>query len=83
MKGSSGLKVEIRVKGQIDQDWADWLGGLAIAYSNDGNTTLTGFLPDQAALYGLLSQLSSLGLQLISVSSEIVNNAGRRKEGKI
>ena len=70
MAASSGLRIEIRVKGHLDMDWSDWLGGLAITCGSDGNTILTGVIPDQAALYGLLSQFSSLGIQLISVLSE-------------
>ena len=66
---NSGLRVEIKVKGQIDKDWSDRLENLAIDYSQDGNTLLSGFIRDQAALYGLLLKLSSLGLSLISVSS--------------
>jgi hypothetical protein len=74
-------QVEIRIKGHIDRDWADWLAGLKITHNADGSTVLKGPVRDQAALYGLLSQLSNLGLQLVSVSSERVNNTGRGKEG--
>jgi hypothetical protein len=70
MTGSNPwLQVEIRVKGQIDRDWSDWLDDLAVAHSEDGNTILSGAVRDQAALYGLLSQLSDMGLSLISLSS--------------
>jgi hypothetical protein len=62
-------EVEIRVRGQIDRDWSDWFGGLTITYTEDGETVLTGSVRDQAALYGLLSRLSRLGLQLNSVTS--------------
>ncbi len=73
------LKVEIRVKGQIDRNWSDWLGGLKITHTADGCTILSGLLRDQAALYGVLSQLSKLGLPLIYVSAE-QNNAKRSRE---
>jgi GTPase len=36
------LKIEVRVKGQIDHGWSDWLGELAISYTDDGNTVLSG-----------------------------------------
>ena len=62
-------QIEIRIKGQIDRDWSDWMGGLAITHSEQGETVLTGSVRDQAALYGLLNRLSDLGLQLNSVSS--------------
>jgi len=63
-------RIEIRVKGQIKQQWSEWFGGLTINYSDPGETTLSGLVPDQAALYGIISRLRDLGLQLTSVSSE-------------
>ena len=62
------MQVEIRIKGQIDSKWSDWLGGVKITPTTDGETILTGQVSDQSALYGLLSSLSRLGLQLVSVS---------------
>ena len=62
-------KVEIKVRGQIDRDWSDCFGGLTITHTENGETVLTGSVRDQAALYGLLSRLSQLGLQLNSVTS--------------
>jgi hypothetical protein len=35
--------------------------------ARDGNTVLSGELPDQAALHGVLAQIESLGLELIAV----------------
>jgi hypothetical protein len=62
-------QMEIRIKGQIDRSWSDWLGELSVSYAENGETVLSGPLRDQAALYGLLNRLSSLGLQLQSVTS--------------
>ncbi len=62
------LKAEIRVKGQIDQDWSDWFEGLTITHTDQGETILVGELVDQSALYGLLAKLRDLGLPLVSVS---------------
>ena len=61
-------EIEIHVKRHIDVGWSDWLGGLALTHTPDGHTILTGHLRDEAASYGLLSQLSRLGLHLISFS---------------
>ena len=61
-------QVEIRVKGQIDQHWSDWFEGLAITHTEEGETVLTGPVVDEAAMYGLLSKLRDLGLQLLSVT---------------
>lgn len=62
------LRVQIQVEGQIDQDWSEWLSGLAVTHIEDDNTLLTGCLPDQSALYGLLAKLRDLGLSLVSVN---------------
>jgi hypothetical protein len=61
--------VEIRFRGHINKDWTDRLGGLQINHAPDGSTILSGPIRDQAALYGVLLQLATLGLQLTSVSS--------------
>ena len=62
-------KVEIRITGQIDRNWADWFGGLTITHAGNGETVLTGSVRDQAALHGILSRLADLGLPLVSVAS--------------
>lgn len=66
--GRFRFKIEVRVKGQIDRDWSAWLGDMTIVHSEDGSTLLSGVIDDQAALSGLLSRISSLGLRIISVS---------------
>lgn len=60
-------KVEIRVKGRIDEHWSDWFEGLTIAHTDQGGTLLSGAVADQAALYGVLAKLRDLGLELVSV----------------
>jgi len=59
---------EIRLKGHLDDQWAEWFEGLTITLEEDGNTLLTGPLVDQAALHGLLKKVRDLGLPLVSVS---------------
>jgi hypothetical protein len=60
----------IRVPGELDESWSDWIGGMTITVAGEGEdppvTTLTGQL-DQAALHSVLRRLYSLGLPLISV----------------
>jgi len=66
-------KIEIRVKGQIDKTWSEWFNELNIEHREQKNETiLTGFVADQAALYGLLAKLRDIGLELVSFESERV-----------
>jgi hypothetical protein len=62
-------EVEIRVKGQIDEQWSEWFEDLTIAHTEDGETVLTGSVVDQAALHGLLAKLRDLGVSLLLVNS--------------
>jgi hypothetical protein len=59
---------QIRIKGHVDEQWTDWFGGLTITLEESGDTLLTGPVPDQAALFGLLRRVRDLGMQLISIN---------------
>jgi hypothetical protein len=44
------------------------VGPTSLAWRNhNGDTVLTGPLPDRAALYGVLAQIEALGLELLEV----------------
>jgi len=60
-------RYEIRVKGHLENRWADWFEGLTITALDNGETLLTGPVVDQAALHGLLKKVRDLGLPLLSV----------------
>ncbi len=60
----------IRVKGQLGPEWSEWFGGMSITCDETNETTLTGRVVDQAALYGILNQIQALGLTLLSVLRE-------------
>jgi hypothetical protein len=60
-----GGSYEIKIVGHLDQHWSDMLGGLAITHDDQGCTRLSGMIPDQAALHGILGQIRELGLTLI------------------
>lgn len=57
----------IRVKGNLDEKWADWFNGLVMTARGDGETLLSGPVADQAALHGVLDKIHSLGLSLLLV----------------
>jgi hypothetical protein len=63
-------KVEIHIKGQINKEWSDWFGGLSISHADPDESILIGCVPDQSALYGVISRLRDLGLELVSLSSQ-------------
>jgi len=58
---------EIRIKGHLDNRWANWFEGLTITALDNGEALLTGPVIDQAALHGLLRKVRDLGLPLLSV----------------
>ncbi len=60
---------EIRIKGHLENRWADWFEGMTITLEEDGDTLLTGPVIDQAALHGLLKKVRDSGMPLVSVSS--------------
>jgi hypothetical protein len=59
---------EITVRGRLSAALAGGFDGLTAA-SQGPNTVLRGELADQAALYGVLDRVESLGLELLDVSS--------------
>jgi hypothetical protein len=61
------LVYQIRIKGHLGCQWAEWFEGLTIALEENGETLLTGPVVDQAALHGLLKKVRALGLPLLSV----------------
>ena len=61
------MTYKIRIKGHMDEKWADWFYNLQITQREDGTTTLCGPIPDQAALHSILRKIRDLNLQLISV----------------
>jgi hypothetical protein len=60
--------LEITIRGHLTPEWTVIFDGMNVICLADGNTLITGNLPDQAALYGLLIQLRDLGITLISVT---------------
>jgi hypothetical protein len=61
----------IRVQGRLDRSWADLLNNMQIepdtGFQKTKVTTLIGYLPDQAALSGVLNTLYDRQVPLLSV----------------
>lgn len=66
---------EIRVEGLLGDIWNSWFEGLTIHCLECGQTVLTGSL-DQAMLRGILTKISDLGLDLISVQQSEQDDLG-------
>ncbi len=66
----SEIWFEIRVGENLDEHWSGWFEGVRILpLVDEGNRTgtmLYGCLPDQTAIFGLISQIRNLNLTLIS-----------------
>jgi hypothetical protein len=58
---------EIRVRGHLSDKRAAWFDGLTIQNLPNGDSLISGPVPDQAALHGLLIRIRDLGLPLLSV----------------
>ena len=72
----------LRVQGHLDPSWQDRFGGLCIEQQEAGTTLLSGMLPDQAALHGVLLQIVRLGLVLLSLATSDVAGGEEAAEGR-
>jgi len=58
----------LHIKEHLASGWSEWFEGLTVTYTPSGETQLSGFIPDQAALHGLLARIRDLNLTLISIN---------------
>ena len=72
---------QIRLEGQLGEQWTDWFEGLTITQEEGGTTVITGPVVDQSALHGLLKKVRDLGTPLVSVNR--VESAGSTNPDQI
>ena len=63
---SGSALYEIRVRGHLGQTMRTAFPELRVRVEG-GDTVLSGALPDQAAVYGVLAAIESLGLELVAI----------------
>ena len=66
MNGAATIYV-IRVDGHLDDHWKTWLDGLALCRDDDGTTTFTVTVADQAQLHGVIARLRDIGAVLLEL----------------
>ena len=69
MRQAVRYRVRVRVQGELPASWSAVLADLDVVPEPEGTTLVTGELPDQAAVHGLLASIRDLGLSLISVET--------------
>jgi hypothetical protein len=65
---TEAIVYRIRVAGRLDQRWSLWFDGFTLSADDDGCTSLTGAVADQAALHGVLMRIRDLGVPLVEVA---------------
>ena len=63
------MHYRICIRGHLDPSWQERVAGLRLEQQEAGTTLLLGELPDQAALHGVLLQITRLGLTLLSLET--------------
>ncbi len=63
----SSKQYQIRIKGQVPERYTTWFEPLTMVHLADGNTLLQGQILDQSQLVGIINQIHSLNLKLISI----------------
>ena len=73
--GCGPRRYEIRVRGPLGPTIMQAFPTLTATRSGH-DTLLTGAIPDQSALYGVIHQLEALGLQLLEINRRECGGAG-------
>jgi NADPH:quinone reductase-like Zn-dependent oxidoreductase len=73
---------ELRLRGHLGSQWAEWFEGATITHTGTGDTVLICSLADQAALYGLLKKARDVGIPLLAVN-QIESTSSFVSQGKL
>lgn len=73
------LNVQIILQDDLSASWAAWFEGLKLEKGDNHSTRLSGEIPDQPALYGLLERIRDLNLHLVSVQVQPISPKGNTK----
>lgn len=63
----------IRIQGKLELELASWFQELAVTEGKDNFTLLSGKLPDQAALIGILLRAHNLNLKILSFNIQDID----------
>ena len=74
LEQSSPHHYEIFVQGHLGARWLSRFEGMTITLTPAGQTILAGPVMDQAALYGISNRIRDLGLVLISVQRQLIED---------
>jgi hypothetical protein len=80
---SKPINCRITVRGRVARHWSHWLEQLRLSYrlsAEDGEVTdITGRLPDQSALQGVLVRIWNLNLTVLSVDTSPGEDGGQEE----
>jgi hypothetical protein len=60
-------RFRIRIAGIVSDHWSDRFPGVHLRQSPEGDSLVWGEATDEAALFGILRSIESLGVRLISI----------------
>jgi hypothetical protein len=63
----------IRIQGVLHDRWKNWFDGMTITCLDRDETIIEGLIEDQSALVGVINQIHSLNLKLISINRKEEN----------
>jgi hypothetical protein len=78
----AGFNVRVQVLGELGPTWSAMFADLSAEPGAGGTTLISGEIPDQAALHGLLAAIRDLGLSLLSVETLVPPNPGAQRGGR-